>query len=890
MWAFRTRRLAALLAMTAFGSAANGATIYVTTTDQKISGTGGCSLQEAIWAANLGESKAVHVDVNDNIVHIDTECELEADGQAHYTIVLSAGEVYSMSSIVDDPFNYMGPTATPIILADIVIEAGGSRIEHAPNSINFRAFAVGVWSFASGVPIIPGAGSLSLRNAYIKGFAARGGNGADGGGGGLGAGGAIYVHGGALTVENSTFEDNGAFGGNGSRSRENRGGGGGGGLSGHGGPSGSNSNFVGGGGGGGGGVRGDGGAGQDNCPSGCGGLGAAGGGGGGTVTSGMDGIATSSPTFGDPVLGGFRCGGNGAHHDSSPLTSKDGRNGTCAGGGGGGGRESSLFWAESIAGDGGNGNYGGGGGGGAALLLAGDAGRGGFGGGGGGAFPDSNPPFLPCSPDGGGGGFGGGGGAGPGGLACPFESGPGRGGSFAGNAGPRDGGGGAGLGGAIFSHWGQVRIENSTFTGNRAVRGVAGSWPNNEPGSHSGQDQGGAIFSVGGSLTVLNSTISGNLGTSSINGGAGIVVYAPGPDIFAPNSDRTTTFTLRNSIIAHNDAGSAIVKECRLINASDNSVVFQGSRNIITANDNCTQGLYSSNDPLLSPLALNPPGLTPTMALGAGSPAIDTADSATALDTDQRGVARPIGQGFDIGAYEWGAVVAKCRDVAVSAGASCQAHASIDDGSNAPDGGEFSLVQDPPGPYSLGNTLVTLMVTHETGTMDSCQATVTVADTTAPVITPTLSVPMLSPMKQHNLELVGLGATATDECSTPPTSFQVDVYGDEDDQTPTDAEGTVFSPDASNLAVGSLRLRAERIDSEDGRVYLLVISGADSTGNTGYGCATVVVPHNASLAAGELVTDQADAARTHCEANSGLPPAEYFVIGDGPSIGPKPKR
>lgn len=886
MWASRMRRLAALLAMTAFGGAANGATIYVTTTDQKISGTGGCSLQEAIWAANLDGSKAIHVDTNDNVVHIDTECELEPDGQAHYTIMLSAGELYSMSSIVDDPFNYMGPTATPIILADIVIEAGGSRIEHAPNGINFRAFAVGVWRFASGVPIAQGSGSLTLNNAFIKGFTAKGGNGASGGGGGLGAGGAIYVHGGVLKVENSTFQDNGAFGGNGSRSLLNKGGGGGGGLGGNGGEA-DDGPDLGSGGGGGGGARGDGAESNSDCGTPCLGLGAEGGGGGGTLRSGKE----SQFPF-DPPSGGFRCGGEGGFATVDPLASRhNGQDGTCPGGGGGGGRDSLVAFAEVFGGHGGDGDYGGGGGGGAALMTAGDAGRGGFGGGGGASYPDSNPPPFVCSPNGGDGGFGAGGGASAGGTGpCPFYTGAGRGGSFAGNAGARDGGGGAGLGGAIFNHSGHVLVKNSTFTGNRAVRGVAGSWPNNEPGSHSGQDQGGAIFSVGGSLTVLNSTISGNLGTSSINGGAGIVVYAPGPDIYAATSDRLTTFTLRNSIIAHNDAGSAIVKECRLIHSNDNNVVFHGSRNIITANDNCTQGLYSSDDPLLSPLALNDPGLTPTMALGTGSPAIDTADSATALDADQRGVARPIGQGFDIGAYEWGAVVAKCRNITVSAGASCQAHASIDNGSYSPDGGDFSLTQDPPGPYSLGNTLVTLMVTHETGSMDSCQATVTVADTTAPVITPSLVVPVLSPSKQHNLETVGLSATATDECSTPPTSFQIEVYGDEDDQTPTDAKGTVFSPDASNLAVGSLRLRAERVDSGDGRVYLVVVSGADGAGNTGYGCATVVVPHNSSAAAGQLVSGQGEAARTHCEANSGLPPAEYFVIGDGASIGPKPKR
>jgi hypothetical protein len=878
-WALAELRLSApaglLVALAA--SSAHAATIQVTTTEQKISGTGGCSLQEAIWAANLGDSKAVQVDADDNVTHIDTNCELESDGQARYTIVLPAGEVFPMSEIVDDPFNYMGPTATPIILADIVIEANGSRLEHVPNGINFRAFAVGVYSFASGVPIAQGAGSLTLRNAYLRGFTVKGGDGREGGGGGLGAGGAIYVHGGGLTVEHSTFEANGAAGGNGSRNHVWAGGGGGG-LSGHGGSA------YQGGGGGGGGARGDGGGGYSACGEPCLGLGAEGGGGGGTVTSGMDGGAVGV------VSGGFRCGGYGGYTTLNPFDSPhDGGDGECAGGGGGGGRDSYVALLESFGGHGGDGEYGGGGGGGSYRMTYGDAGDGGFGGGGGAAHPlDTN--LSGFGPDGGSGGFGGGGGAAHGGYQPVGGGGPGRGGSFAGNASARDGGGGAGLGGAIFSHWGDVRIYNSTFTGNFAARGVAGGWPNNDPDAHSGQDQGAAIFAVGGSLTVLNSTVSGNEGTSSINGGAGIVVYAPGWDRFSPDpDDRATSFVLRNSIIAGNAAGSMVVKECRLINSADNSVNFLGSGNIITANDNCTQGLFSSADPMLGALALNPPGLTPTMALGAGSPAIDAADAATALDKDQRGVARPVGQGFDIGAYEWGAVAAKCKNVTVSAGASCQAQASIDDGSSAPDGGNFTLAQDPPGPYGLGITAVTLTATHESGASDSCQATVTVVDDSAPVVTPTIGVPVLSPTRQHNLVNVGLDATATDECSAPPTSFQVDVYGDEDDETPTDAE-TVFSPDASDVGVGTLRLRAERVDSADGRVYLVVVSGADTAGNTGYGCTTVVVPHNSSPASGQQVADQAQAAEAHCKANDGMPPPDYFVVGDGPAIGPKPKK
>jgi uncharacterized repeat protein (TIGR01451 family) len=44
--------------------------------------------------------------------------------------------------------------------------------------------------------------------------------------------------------------------------------------------------------------------------------------------------------------------------------------------------------------------------------------------------------------------------------------------------------------------------------------------------------------------------------------------------------------------------------------------------------------------------------MTPPMELPLGSPGMDAADAATALLTDQRGVARPLNDGFDIGAFE----------------------------------------------------------------------------------------------------------------------------------------------------------------------------------------------------------------------------------------------
>ena len=82
------------------------------------------------------------------------------------------------------------------------------------------------------------------------------------------------------------------------------------------------------------------------------------------------------------------------------------------------------------------------------------------------------------------------------------------------------------------------------------------------------------------------------------------------------------------------------------------------------------------------------------------------------------------------------APVPKCHNVTVSAGPTCTASASIDNASFDPDGADtIMLAQSPPSPYPLGNTLVTLTVTDNHNVARTCQATVTVADTTPPAMT-----------------------------------------------------------------------------------------------------------------------------------------------------------
>ncbi|HZM90290.1 MAG TPA: hypothetical protein VFF31_27475, partial [Blastocatellia bacterium] len=123
--------------------------------------------------------------------------------------------------------------------------------------------------------------------------------------------------------------------------------------------------------------------------------------------------------------------------------------------------------------------------------------------------------------------------------------------------------------------------------------------------------------------------------------------------------------------------------------------------------------------------------------------------------------------------------------------------------------------------------------------------------------------------------------SAADNC--PGVTTSVAVFGDENDEEAT-GDGN-HSPDAKDIAAGTLRLRAERKGNGDGRVYLIIVTATDASGNVSRCCRTVTVAQSQSKASVASVAAQAAAARLFCEQNGTAPPG-YFVIGDGPIIGP----
>src|SRR5215469_4838246 len=161
-----------------------------------------------------------------------------------------------------------------------------------------------------------------------------------------------------------------------------------------------------------------------------------------------------------------------------------------------------------------------------------------------------------------------------------------------------------------------------------------------------GGDSGAAIFSLNGSLTVENATISDNFATGA---GGGVVVVA---DPLGTSASVSASFRLFNTIISRNGSRECILEGTPPPVGGSNvgTVDANGSGNLILDNDGCP-GVAVTTDPQLAALAVDKRSKTgtPTLALPAGSTAVDAGDDGHILATDQRGITRPQGPHTDIG-------------------------------------------------------------------------------------------------------------------------------------------------------------------------------------------------------------------------------------------------
>jgi hypothetical protein len=219
------------------------------------------------------------------------------------------------------------------------------------------------------------------------------------------------------------------------------------------------------------------------------------------------------------------------------------------------------------------------------------------------------------------------------------------------------------MGGAIFNEAGTVTITNSTITGNTTSGGAGGTGffyaTNNvvlkkrhDFTAASGAGLGGGLFNHNGFITVTNSTISGN----TADQGRGIFESGdPFSSWKQPQPTNATAF-LSNTIIGQSDINPSVSDLLVLAAAGTAQVWGPGDligTLLVPSSIGVTNTLVNpllNTDPRLGPLQNNG-GLTPTMALAAGSPAIDHGIEWLAPPTDQRGFSR--NGNVDIGAFEF---------------------------------------------------------------------------------------------------------------------------------------------------------------------------------------------------------------------------------------------
>lgn len=451
-------------------------------------------------------------------------------------------------------------------------------------------------------------------------------------------------------------------------------------------------------------------------------------------------------------------------------------------------------------------------------------------------------------------------------------------------------------GGGIYNN-GDLTILESTIEQNRADAhggGVIASGPltveNSSIRNNQSRSNGGGIY--GEEILVRNSTISRNTADESGGGIYSLVRLTVESSTITENKavDGSGIYmdvapvSISSTIIAGNIGDGADCEQERPF------PIRGAGQNLIGRPGNClfsASGEWSTISPtavfttVLGPYGANG-GPTSTYALrdpvktGSPNPAIDNGKCGAHLTTDQRGAGFPrvidvpgidnaeTGNGCDIGAFELQWVnTPPVANAGMDRTVECEADGCADvtlDGSGSSDadgdqltylwtdadGNAIADVAQPEFKLELGTHTFALVVND--GTIDSGPdlVTITVRDATAPVLTVGASSALLwgPNHKYHTIRLKDLGITATDACDAAVGGNDAVITKVTSDE-PEDADGDDDGITADDIVIQdcrTVRLRAERDETGNGRVYTLHLAVTDASGNTGTATYAVGVP------------------------------------------------
>jgi hypothetical protein len=212
-------------------------------------------------------------------------------------------------------------------------------------------------------------------------------------------------------------------------------------------------------------------------------------------------------------------------------------------------------------------------------------------------------------------------------------------------------------GGAVCSLQGALFMTNCTLWANLAMGGQGGDNGLGSGGS-GGAGLGGGLFcdaTNSSASWIVNCTIAANQVLGGPGGRSGSIFGPPGSTgwgtgggmVFVTN---TVSLFLENTLLVNNQADHALPD-------GFSALPLQSLGGNLVGVTNGLFGFVASDllgaDPQLGPLQSNG-GPLPTCALPLSSLAVDHGEAAGAPHFDERGVIRPQGNGFDIGAYEVG--------------------------------------------------------------------------------------------------------------------------------------------------------------------------------------------------------------------------------------------
>jgi hypothetical protein len=142
----------------------------------------------------------------------------------------------------------------------------------------------------------------------------------------------------------------------------------------------------------------------------------------------------------------------------------------------------------------------------------------------------------------------------------------------------------------------------------------------------------------------------------------------------------------------------------------------------------------------------------------------------------------------------------------------------------------------------LGTNVVILTVTDSHGNSNSCAATVTVVDQTAPRITAISARPNILWPPDNKMVEVRLTAEIADACS--PATWRIIAVTSNGGTT--EDKGNPSSADWEITGNHTVMLRAERAGNGADRIYTIALQAADGSGNLSKSNnVTVRVPHDA---------------------------------------------